>query len=203
MNLFFCSQYFQQVTRVIGHDSRCSSILDSRAWSRSAHDQGTPMIEADRADYSRAKLDHDLIVSITSPVVISVMVTVEIVWSPTCWRLNDGTPSMSTEWAELWIFIGSILGYFFPRKSRKDATVFSAFRTRCDFGCVPWYSSEPTHDSTVGICRSNIPRQPFQWWVGTTRCQLGKTRQGPAHPREPGGLRATTIYRVTAPPEVD
>ena len=30
------------------------------------HDRETPMIEADRADYSRAKLDHALIVSITT-----------------------------------------------------------------------------------------------------------------------------------------
>jgi len=51
---------------VIGHDSRCSSILDdSRARSSSTHDRGTPMIGADRADYNRAKLDHDLIVAIT------------------------------------------------------------------------------------------------------------------------------------------
>ena len=43
---------------VIGHDSRCSSILDDgRARSKSTYD---------RADYSRAKLDHDLIVPITT-----------------------------------------------------------------------------------------------------------------------------------------
>ena len=71
-----------KIRRVIGHDFGCSSILDDGwAWSSSTHDRANrsdhrcsarswwwsknPMIEADWADHSRAKLDHDLIVPIT------------------------------------------------------------------------------------------------------------------------------------------